>query len=180
MIDVMILNGGSSSGKTSIARALQNALQAPWLRFSIDDLIDALPSEMFTSDTGIAFRSNGSVNPGPEFRNLESAWMDGIATMARTGARVIVDDVFVSGPDARNRWQAALDGLSVVWIGVRCDPAVADARERDRGDRITGMAASQAQSVHIDMVYDIEVDTTETSSERCARNIEEYMTALGG
>nr|WP_246197456.1 chloramphenicol phosphotransferase CPT family protein [Cytobacillus depressus] len=37
MVDLIILNGGSSSGKSTIAKCLQNLLPRPWLRFSIDD-----------------------------------------------------------------------------------------------------------------------------------------------
>jgi chloramphenicol 3-O phosphotransferase len=40
---VIVLNGGSSSGKTGIARCLQAILPQPWLRLGVDDLVDALP-----------------------------------------------------------------------------------------------------------------------------------------
>lgn len=40
---VIVLNGGSSSGKTGIARCLQAILPEPWLRVGIDDLLDAMP-----------------------------------------------------------------------------------------------------------------------------------------
>jgi len=59
----------------------------------------------------------------------------------------------------------------VLWVGVRCDSAVAAAREVSQGDRVTGMAASQAEVVHQGVVYDLEVDTTHTESLECARTI---------
>lgn len=169
MVDIIILNGGSSSGKTTIAKYLQNSLPTSWLRFSIDDLIDAMPDAMLNADSGITFDSNGSVRPGPEFRTLESAWMHGIAEMVRRGARAIIDDVFISGIDAYHRWQVALEGLQVLWVGVFCDPVVASAREYNRGDRVIGMAALQATVVHLGMNYDVKVDTTEVAAEECAR-----------
>lgn len=175
MVDVIILNGGSSSGKTSIAKCLQDLLPVPWLRFSIDDLIDAMPEIMINAGKGIQFGPDGSVSPGPDFRILESAWMQGIAAMVRSGARVIVDDVFISGLDARRRWEAALEGLQVLWIGVFCDAAVASEREARRGDRVTGMAASQATAVHAGMDYDVKVDTTEMSPEECSRIIAQRL-----
>ncbi|HZC07873.1 MAG TPA: chloramphenicol phosphotransferase CPT [Ktedonobacterales bacterium] len=175
MIQIIMLNGGSSSGKTTIATCLQDSLPSPWLRFGVDTLIDALPQTLLTSESGIDFGADGSVRPGREFRRLESAWMQGIAAMARAGAHIIIDDVFVSGVDARNRWQVALAGLSVLWVGVRCDPAVATERERGRGDRVTGMAASQAQMVHAGMDYDIEVDTSATPAMECARLIAQRL-----
>lgn len=166
-----MLNGGSSSGKTTIATYLQDILPSPWLQLSVDTLIDAMPKKLLTDETGIEFGADGSVRPGQEFRRLESAWMQGIAAMAHAGAHIIFDDVFLSSVDARNRWQAALADVSVLWVGVRCDPVVATEREREREDRVTGMAALQAEIVHRGITYDIEVDTTETPAEECARLI---------
>jgi chloramphenicol 3-O phosphotransferase len=45
---------------------------------------------------------------------------------------------------SQQRWRKALAGLCVLWVGVRCDGAVAAGRELARADRIIGMAASQA------------------------------------
>ena len=59
----------------------------------------------------------------------------------------------------------------MLWVGVRCDGAVAAGREIARGDRVTGMAASQADLVHRGVTYDLEVDTTHTESMECARAI---------
>jgi chloramphenicol 3-O phosphotransferase len=54
---------------------------------------------------------------------------------------------------------------------VHCDPAIAAGREIARGDRVTGMAASQTEMVHKDVSYDIKVDTSHTESLGCARLI---------
>ncbi|MCW9134346.1 hypothetical protein OF830_26535 [Bacillus paramycoides] len=66
MVDVIILNGGSSSKKTSIVKCLQNLLPTSWLRFSIDDTPDA----MLKADGGIKFGEVESISPGTEFRRL--------------------------------------------------------------------------------------------------------------
>jgi chloramphenicol 3-O phosphotransferase len=50
----------------------------------------------------------------------------------------------------------------VLWVAVRCDSAVAAGRELARGDRVRGMAMSQAEVVHQGVAYDLEVDTTHT------------------
>ena len=89
----------------------------------------------------------------------------------RAGARIILDEVLLSGAAGQHRWNAALAGLSVFWIGVRCDRAIAAAREVARGDRIRGMAVSQVQRVHEGVVYDLEVDTSHTEALECARII---------
>jgi chloramphenicol 3-O phosphotransferase len=170
-IAVIVLNGGSSSGKTGIARCLQAVLPEPWLVFGTDTLVQAIPAAMRTSAAGIEFAPDGQVLVGPQFRALEAAWIAGIAAMACAGARIIVDEVFLGGAASQQRWKAALDGLHVLWVGIRCDSAVAAAREIARGDRITGMAASQADLVHQGVDYDLEVDTTRTEALDCARAI---------
>ena len=168
---VIVLNGGSSSGKSGIARCLQVVLPDPWLVMSIDSLIEAMPASIQTSDVGIEFAPGGAVVVGPEFRALEAAWMAGVAAMARAGAKVIIDDVFVGASASQRRWQEHLGSLPVLWVGVRCDRPVAASREVARGNRPPGMAAAQAEAVHDGVVYDLEVDTTHTEALDCARII---------
>ena len=160
---LIVLNGGSSSGKTGIVRCLQAVLAEPWLAFGVDSFVDALPPAMQASD--------GEVVVGPVFRQLEEAWTNGIVAMARAGANIIVDDVFLGGASSQRRWTDALGNLEVLWVGVRCSAVVAAGRELARGDRSVGMAALQAEVVHEGVKYDVEVDTTNTESIDCARTI---------
>ena len=171
MTRVIVLNGGSSSGKSGIARCLQAVLPDPWLVLGVDTLIQAMPASMRASEAGIEFAPDGGVVVGPEFRTLELAWIEGVATMARAGARVIVDEVFLGGAASQQRWRRALEGVAVLWVGVRCASAVATGRELARGDRVTGMAVSQADVVHRGVAYDLEVDTTHAESLDCARAV---------
>jgi len=82
--------------------------------------------------------------------------------MARAGARIILDEVFLGGAASQQRW---------LWVAVRCDSAVAAGRELARGDRVRGMATSQADVVHRGVVYDLEVDATHTEALACAEII---------
>ncbi|MET9381411.1 chloramphenicol phosphotransferase CPT [Streptomyces sp. NPDC002928] len=170
-IQVIVLNGGSSSGKSGIARCLQAVLPEPWLTAGIDSLVDAMPASLKTSAAGIEFAPDGGVNVGPQFQALEAAWRAGVAATVRAGAKVIIDDVFLGGAASQERWREPLAGLDVLWVGVRCEGEVAEGREIVRGDRVPGMAASQAELVHKGVVYDLEVDTTHTESLVCARTI---------
>ncbi|MEU3193719.1 chloramphenicol phosphotransferase CPT [Streptomyces sp. NPDC006992] len=172
---VIVLNGGSSSGKSELTRCLQATLPEPWLALGVDDLIEAMPVSLRTGDTGIELAADGGVNVGPRFRELEAAWMTGVAAMAGAGARVVIDEVFLGGAASQQRWQQALRGLEVLWVGVRCESAVAAAREQTRGDRVRGMAASQADLVHQGVHYDLQVDTTHTPAAECARTIAAHV-----
>lgn len=175
MTQVIVLNGGSSSGKTGIARCLQAILPRPWLRLGVDDLVDALPPSVLGSASGIAFGKQGEVSVGGDFSAAQLAWLAGVAAMARAGARVIYDDVLLGGGASQERLGASLAGLDILWVGVRCDPETAAGREVARGDRVGGMAASQATMVHEGVSYDLEVDTTHTESLVCARQIASHV-----
>jgi chloramphenicol 3-O phosphotransferase len=168
---VIVLNGGSSSGKSGIARCLQAILPQQWLALGVDTLIELMPARLRGCASGLEIAADGGVTVGPEFRALEAAWTTGVAAMAGAGARIILDEVLLAGAAGRARWDDALAGLDVLWVGVRCAGPVAEGRELGRGDRVPGMAAQQAESVHRGMVYDLEVDTTHAESLACARVI---------
>ncbi len=172
---MIILNGGSSSGKSGIVRCLQAVLPDPWLAFGCDSFVEALPVRMQASGAGIVVAANGRVSVGTDFQALEAAWRDGVGAMARAGARIVIDDVFLGGAASQQRWLKALGGLAVLWVGVRCDSAVAAGRELARADRTQGMAASQAEVVHEGVLYDLEVDTTHAESLVCARTIAAHV-----
>nr|WP_222109279.1 chloramphenicol phosphotransferase CPT [Streptomyces cupreus] len=140
----------------------------PCLAFGVDEFVDALPAKMRESDEGITFATDGGVSVGADFMALQAAWVEGIVGMARAGARIVVDDVFLGGAASQQRWWKALAGIDVLWVGVRCEPAVAAGREIARGDRTHGMAELQADVVHQGVVYDLKVDTTHTESLDCA------------
>lgn len=176
-IGVVVINGGSSSGKSSIVAELHRVLPEPWLALGIDTFIGSLPPYLTGDADGIDINADGHIDIGASFTRLELCWMQGVAAMSRSGAKIIVDDAFLSGPVSQQRWRAALAGIEVLWVGVRCSPEVAAAREAARGDRRPGMAALQALQVHQGIHYDIEVDTTDLPTAAAARPIVECLRA---
>src|SRR6476659_8372185 len=119
---VIMLNGGSSSGKSSIARHLQDVLPDPWLTLGVDTLIHMMPPSLLGTGAGIDLAADSGVVVGEGFREAERAWIQGVAAMARAGARVVVDEVFLAGSQSQARWRGPLEELEVLWVGVRCDP----------------------------------------------------------
>jgi chloramphenicol 3-O phosphotransferase len=173
---IIVLNGGSSSGKTGISRCLQAILPRPWIVLGVDDLVRALPARLMGSPDGVELGPDGEVEVGPAFRAAQTAWTTGVAAMARAGAAIIIDDVFLGGRGSQDRLREHLEGLDVLWVGVRCDPEIAAGREIARGDRVAGMAVSQADRVHTGVVYDVEVDTGRTEALECARVVAARVT----
>lgn len=177
---VIVLNGGSSSGKSTIARALQEVLPGPWLTFGVDVLIEALPGRGDDSRSGLVLESDGTVTVRPAFLDLQDSWYAGLAVMARHGAYLILDEALLAGGAGQRRLRTLLDGLDVLWAGVHCDPLVASQREAERPDRIPGMAAKQAAAVHAGVAYDVEVDTTRCPPGACAHRIARHVRMNSG
>jgi chloramphenicol 3-O phosphotransferase len=172
---VIVLNGASSSGKSSIALELQGLLPRPSLTIGVDTLVAALPPAASAHEPGIAFGSDGVVAVGDRFRKLEHARHQGLAAIARDDVGVIIDEVFLGGRESQDRLRSSLGGLWVVWVGVRCDLEVAVAREVARPERTQVMASSQAMIVHEGVQYDLQVDTTTSTALECATTIADYV-----
>jgi chloramphenicol 3-O phosphotransferase len=161
---VIVLNGGSSSGKSTIGRAVQSAMDGDWLLIGIDVLIWMLPVELVGSRSGLSV-VDGEIRRGPAFRSAYEGFQHGVAALCRAGQNVVIDDVLIDGGADQRRWTAALAGIDAVWVGVRCDGEIAVARESARGDRPVGVAARYADCVHRGVDYDIDVDTGAASVE---------------
>lgn len=170
-VQVIVLNGASSAGKTSLAAAIQRRAPEPWLTMGIDTMIVGMPPQYNATHDGLLFYPDGRIVVGPKFAALEAAWRIGLGAMARSGLRLVLDEVLFDGAESQRQWNDALAGLEVLWVGVKCDLAVLEAREVARGDRVVGMAAKQLAFVHEGIVYDLEVDTSRMSPEECAEVI---------
>ena len=153
----IVLNGASSSGKTSIAAALQDRLEGVWLRISVDDFVRMLPARALAELPKVVRGGHGA-----------------IAALLGDGLRIIYDGPL--GSDLMAHFDQAVAGHEVLRVGVRCDDAVLDKREAERGDRVPGQARLQNQSVHTGVRYDVEVDTSDSTVEACAEAI---VAALG-
>lgn len=111
-----------------------------------------------------------------KFRRAESAWRNAMAAIPIAGIGVILDEVFLDGGKSQNRLAESLQELTVGWVGVRCEPEVAEARELRRGDRVHGQARDQALRVHEGVRYDLTVDTMVRGPNECAADIVQYAT----
>jgi chloramphenicol 3-O phosphotransferase len=86
------------------------------------------------------------------------------------GNNLIVDDVMMEGTSAD--YAKLLSGFVVFAVGVLAPLDVLEARERERGDRLIGLARWQCHRVHEGMKYDLEVDTSTATAAECATLIQ--------
>ena len=177
---VIVLNGTSSAGKSTLMRALQARLDGPWLGVGIDTVVFALPKRYLDPPAwGEVFRyvpaEDGAAAPFRiETGEFGLRLVDGlhrmVASLADAGLSVIVDHVLLE-PAWRPDLEARLAGHDVLFVGVRCPLEVVVERERARRDRTLGQAAAQWDVVHRAGGYDLEVDTSELSPEAAAKAI---------
>ena len=188
---MVVLNGTSSAGKTTIASAFRDRCAAMgdfWLLIGIDDVLSKLPADWLDlglptgpglhAADGLWFESTAAgpaLRVGQLCRRLLWVYRSTVAAAAQAGMNVIVDDVVVDA-QVWDDWQDALTGLDVVWVGVRCPLDVAEARERARGDRAIGMARSQFVTVHASARYDLSIDTTSSSPEQAIAELVRFLT----
>jgi chloramphenicol 3-O phosphotransferase len=160
---VVVLNGGSSSGKTAIARRLQAGLDGTWLVLGVDLFLWTLPSRLFADPAGFDV-ADGVITRGEEFMRLYGAFQSATATLADSGVDILIDEVLLDGARDQRSWMAALTDLDVCWIAVRCDADLAETRAAQRGDRIA-------------VRYDFEVDTGALDAEQSARVVADHLRA---
>lgn len=171
---VVLLHGTSSSGKTTVARAVQAHSEEPWLRLGIDTFWNAIDERWMEhgprASEGFLWRDDATIVPGPVGDRLAAGMRAAIAACARHGNDVLVDDVFI---DRRwlDGWRVELDGLEWLLVGVLAPLPVLEERERNRGNRIAGEARAQVDVIHTGIEYDLTVDTASQSPEECARAI---------
>ena len=156
----MVLNGSSSSGKTTLALTLQARLAAAgecWMLISTDVMFPLLPQAFFTygpaigeqGSLGLSFQFVGGElerTVGPVGWSILDAYRAWVASTAHAGLNVVVDEVLLTEYDWTD-WQAALVGLDVHWVGIDIELDKLEARERERGDRPLGLAPSTASSI---------------------------------
>lgn len=181
MTHIIFLNGTSSAGKSTLAKALQTQLQGPYMHAGIDQFIFMLPRAYLNPPHWqdiyryhYTDAENFTIETGPLGHQLMSAMHRTVATLADTGFPVIIDHVLLE--DVWLAECAQLFTAHEVWfVGVRCPLAVVEQRERDRKDRTLGQARAQYDVVHKNRHYDFEVDTSQGDAAWCAAQILEHF-----
>lgn len=181
---VVVLNGASSTGKTTLARAFRDRRAEAgecWLLVGIDDFFDRLPFQWMAaagfrgpwSDDGVTLVDSCAgvtVHVGDLGRRLFAAYRRTALTWARSGFHVLVDDVTFDEAAGRD-WDEVLREVAHLRVAVRCAPEVAAARESVRGDRLPGISRGTRRA-HEHGVHHGVLDTTDTT-------VEDLVEALG-
>jgi len=168
--NIIFLNGTSSSGKTVIAKALQQILDEPYLHYAVDSFLDMLPSMSGSPD---GFSEEDVETLESLLPKIISGAHQGIATFASEGINLIVDHV-LQDPHWLKECVNLLVDFPVLFVGVHCPLEELERRERERA-REQGTARWQFDRVHAHGIYDVEVDTSSRSPTDCALQIKNAL-----
>jgi chloramphenicol 3-O phosphotransferase len=170
---IILLDGASSSGKTTLGRALQASLDEAYYLVQLDAFEDMVPTRLMTG-TEVEYEA---------LTLCARAMHRTIAHLSRSGANVIADQVFLDAPGFDGWLDDCLGSLlhlPVLFVAVRCPVEELERRERARGDRDVGQARWQSTRVHRHGLYDVEVDTHACTVDACVAEVRSSLNRSGG
>jgi len=184
---IIVINGSSSAGKTSIIKQMQQMYKSPLLTIGIDLLWEIMPPQYANTGTkaeeGFLFletyddqkRPVITIKLGQCAQQLCQQLPDLIKSLALTGYDIIVDEAFIN-ETISHCYAKILKDYNAYFIGVFCDLAELERREKSRGDREIGLARGQVNNAQkYTSCYDFTIDTTNTSTHECVRQIITYV-----
>ncbi|MBO5994485.1 MAG: AAA family ATPase [Firmicutes bacterium] len=156
---IILLNGPSSSGKSTLARALQtlimNERAERYEVVSIDDYLEMSPTETIYEDDVFEISENILR------RALE---------LLGEGSGVIIDHVITS-ERIFDELKEQLSSFKMRMVRVTCSLDILRARELERGNRSPGSAEASAEYLYPKEGYDLVIDTGVKTAEENARLI---------
>ena len=161
---IILLNGTSSAGKTTLAEALRTKLAPQFCYYASDQLADA------------AFRP---VDPANRFAGREmffAGFHKSIAAFASVGIDLLVEHIVEeqSWADELTQILAPFDNF---WVAVHAPIAELERRERFRGNRKPGEAVYHLKT-HSFCKYDLEVDSTKPLHDNAGLIVNAWVSRL--
>lgn len=187
---VIILNGPSASGKSSLQKSIQESFDEAYLKLGIDELFDQVlpdfindihPNGDFTekdirsiSEIVVEGKPAVKLHIGPIGQRVISGMHYAIAAYAKRGNNVVVDYILYE-EEWLKELHSSLSDLRVYFVGVKIPLETLEEREASRSTSPVGHARSHYFHVHGPDIYDLEVNTGELSSLEAANRIKTFI-----
>lgn len=156
---IIILNGTSSAGKSTLAQALRTELEPSFCYYASDQLADA------------GFRPLDSQARRAGRAQFFDGFHRSIAAFASAGNDLLVEHIIEEQSWAHDLTRL-LSPFDVFWLGVHAPLEEIERREQARGDRTLGEGLYHLKT-HRFCRYDLEVD----SSHPLAANVTQIVQA---
>ena len=159
---LIILDGPTSAGKSSLASALQELLLPEiWLSFSNDNIIYTLPGSV------LGRCNNASDWSGIDTHALFAGAFACLKALLSSNNRVIFDLVGTSAKQA-NQLATLFNDYPPITFAVSCEWREIERRTIARGDRALQEAEYSFKHSPRHLAYDAVIDTTEIDSQAAA------------
>jgi len=188
--NVILLNGCSSAGKTTLALELQKLSKDHYQYIALDQFRDGLPPALRGLNSPKEDPGYRGLNVVPEIKNgkpvtsikfgdygeeVLKVMRRTVSQLASAGCPVVVDDILFERTYLID-YARVLEPSTSWLVGVKCDLNIVRAREARRAGRFPGTADSHYDSIHeYGVPYDIEVDTSRKDVSVLAEEIIEGM-----
>ena len=185
MAKVIILNGTSSVGKSSIANQIHLLSKESFLHFCMDNFLSCLSPRFdglgkdhitkrscdarlgfFTSDIETGYR----IHSGPLGKKLFSTMPEVIATIASKSLNLVVP-VVLDNLSSFEHFKKCLNNFETHYIYIDCNRDEIQKRELARGDRLKGTSLDLLDNFQTQHLHDFSIDSTKLSPKELAGNI---------
>ena len=158
MHNVILLNGPSSAGKSTLSKELQKRLGESDLEsviISIDDYMVTDPKETIYED---------------DIYEIMPAMCRDLKEAVRAG-KIVIMDLAITSERIFDAFLDAAKEAKVLTVKVICDVEILRQREKERGDRCPGSAEASLQYLWPKDGYDLCVDNGKVSAAENAKII---------
>ncbi|MFC4427236.1 phosphotransferase-like protein [Deinococcus navajonensis] len=182
---LIVINGTSSTGKSTLCTALQALLGEPYMVLGYDVMWMTMPARYFPFQPqereGVWYELNPgdpTVATGIGFGVVGRQAMTGlhhaVAALLACGLNVIVDVLFFEAAlyeEARRLWEP----YRPLWVALKPPLAVSERweanREATRAGRPTGLARLGREEIYAHSGFDLELDPSSGTPEDAARMV---------
>jgi chloramphenicol 3-O phosphotransferase len=183
---IILLNGTSSSGKTTIAKILQEKYKGVLLLYGIDTLVQtAFPEKcdyppyneqaIKATFREVDGHPHATLTVMPYMYPVYRAAVEFCRNLSEHGYHLIIDEVLFDA-ERVTQYFGLLEKETVYFIGIKPDRDVVVQREKERGDRVLGLAAGLYDDVYHPLFsYDLTLDTGVLTPQDAAERILEYI-----
>ena len=158
-LNVILLNGASSSGKSTLARALRQRMRdtkrEEYRVVSIDDFLDMTVHQPVYED---------------DVFEISHLLCQKALDILNAGDGAIIDHIITS-ERIYEQLMEALKDCALITVQVTCPLSELEKREKKRGDRSIGSAKASCAYLYPQKGYDLTLNTLEMSPEECSEKI---------
>ncbi|MBT2762683.1 chloramphenicol phosphotransferase CPT family protein [Paenibacillus sp. ISL-20] len=174
---ILIINGASSSGKTSLAKEFLKISIDPYVYLDLDSFNEKITTFYGSLLPSLFINQSDDISSdvyeilGPTIMQLFSKTT---SLLSHLGNNVVVDHIIGEAKIAEGL-KDLTQKHPVYFVGLNCPIYELERREVSRGNRERGLARSHYNIIHNFLEYDLILDTKKMSTSECANLLLDHI-----